>query len=577
MEKEILKGGAADGKTLKDIAKKHGVSLEHIRQQAEMGFKFEKEHTDNLKAQFEIIKDHLFEDPDAYTKISKTEKIEAKEQTMSDASGSFETNAFPITKREIYHGGDEEPKEMEMGEATDSSSSGAYDVSFSSGNKNPLAIGGPKSINTRRNTIQKKGFPLWGGPDSKFVGVKEKCKKFPYCDEGPGAIEYLSEAILDTSEKFGIPIKEIQKLILRENMGYLSDMKSASINTVIEEALTSEVKNRILSENDEQNIDPILSLSDKINGIKLDNGKIVLGVDEMDENELKNLIKNLHLKIGSCEIEVNGDQITISSAGALGEEEINENMKNTKATAPFTAAPKKSCTECNKSMEEQDITQEEEVVEEKEVCPKCGKEVCECGKKPVKESKKRTIRVTESKLIEMINKIVSESVPGLEVVKRAHTKTGNETKDHMTAVNKDLKDFMSTKDFPKQNTDGEAEDNMYRNSDEENDYITGYRGGGPQDLKYDNDPSAKFQERLKKALEGDTTMGNGQDDGEVNITPSDAGKVTFDAIDKKRKLREKEPMYKKDAQPIMNVNEDKVIQEEIKRMKEMSGYNKKTQ
>jgi hypothetical protein len=106
-------------------------------------------------------------------------------------------------------------------------SSGAFDVpafgkSTKGGRKNPLKIDGPDSIYKGRAVTDKK-FPKWGGPDSVFVKVKEKCKKFPYCNQGnTGAIELvhedeeLKESIKQISNELGIPYKEIEKIVLNE-------------------------------------------------------------------------------------------------------------------------------------------------------------------------------------------------------------------------------------------------------------------------------------------------------------------------------------------------------------------------
>jgi hypothetical protein len=152
---------------------------------------------------------------------------ETKEQTTSDASGSF-APAMDMTKREIYklHNVDLKEEE-EFKEATDSSSSGAFDVpafgkTTKGGRKNPLKIDGPDSIYKGR-AVKDKNFPKWGGPGGLFVKVKEKCKKFPYCNQGnTGALEFIKEdeeitnAITEISKKYGIPHKEVENIVLNE-------------------------------------------------------------------------------------------------------------------------------------------------------------------------------------------------------------------------------------------------------------------------------------------------------------------------------------------------------------------------
>lgn len=128
--------------------------------------------------------------------------------------------------REEYAGvnlKDTKSKEGEFTESTTTSSSGQFDVPFgggTKGRKNPLKIDGVKSIKNSR-AVKDKKFPKWGGPDAVFVKVKEKCKKFPYCNQGIDAIELLemeelNEAVRKTSDTYGISEKELKKLVLNE-------------------------------------------------------------------------------------------------------------------------------------------------------------------------------------------------------------------------------------------------------------------------------------------------------------------------------------------------------------------------
>jgi hypothetical protein len=69
--KEVAEDGLAKNMTLRDIALKHKVSLKHIVDQAKKGIEVEKEHTGNYKKALQIAKDHLAEDPNYYTKLTK--------------------------------------------------------------------------------------------------------------------------------------------------------------------------------------------------------------------------------------------------------------------------------------------------------------------------------------------------------------------------------------------------------------------------------------------------------------------------------------------------------------------------
>jgi hypothetical protein len=186
-----------------------------------------KNNFDNKEKNHEIDTNHLSEDPSYYTKMKK---IEAKE-TDSSSSGAYSAPLFgksSTVKRKISHIPNMDlNEEEEVEEATTSSSSGAFDVpafgkTTKGGRKNPLKIDGPSSEYQGR-AVKDKNFPKWGGPDSVFVKVKEKCKKFPYCNQGnTGAIEFIKEdqeiqeAITHVSKKYGISHQEVENIVLNE-------------------------------------------------------------------------------------------------------------------------------------------------------------------------------------------------------------------------------------------------------------------------------------------------------------------------------------------------------------------------
>jgi hypothetical protein len=144
-----------------------------------------------------------------------SEKVEASEQTTSGSSGGFEAPAFggePI-KRKIN-----KIHNMNEMEGIDP---GQYDAPFGDLKKNPLKINGVKSIKQSR-AVKDKKFPKWGGPGGVFVKVKEKCKKFPYCNQGDTKalefyeIEGMSDVIEETSKKYGLSVKDVEKIVLNE-------------------------------------------------------------------------------------------------------------------------------------------------------------------------------------------------------------------------------------------------------------------------------------------------------------------------------------------------------------------------
>jgi hypothetical protein len=78
---EKVPGGKASGKTVEDIAKKHGVSVEYIEKQLKMGMEIEKEHSPDPATRKEISLDHLEEFKDYYTRLDKMEKSAKNDQS----------------------------------------------------------------------------------------------------------------------------------------------------------------------------------------------------------------------------------------------------------------------------------------------------------------------------------------------------------------------------------------------------------------------------------------------------------------------------------------------------------------
>ena len=253
-----------------------------------------------------------------------------------------------------------------------------------------------------------------------------------------------------------------------------------------------------------------------------------------------------------------------------------------------------------------DIDEDEEVEFHEELeeakCEKCEKDLCECGKmyegdESINESKndKKVLRLSEAQLVDMITKIVNESVPGLKAVENAHKVADKETKEHMANVDKKIKDTLSIEgndnpEFPhavgKGGPDTLDPKKVVHNTEDQNEETDLERGEHALDLDYDHEPTDEFKDRLKKALEGDSTMGNA-DGG--NTIPTDTGKKLAATAEKRKDRYENQPMYKKDIQPVKVVSEEKeeitetveeknvVLEEEIKRMKNISSYNENTQ
>lgn len=242
-------------------------------------------------------------------------------------------------------------------------------------------------------------------------------------------------------------------------------------------------------------------------------------------------------------------------------------------------AEEEECNECGK-MEEEDVN------EEGQVCNECGGEMkegmcMECGNKLMENKTKKVLRLKESEMVSLIKRIVSESLPIATVKAQAQSKKDNEAnaKEVADKIKKSQSfDGNDNPEFPK--PIGKGEKVARENTPEQEKEIADHRGGGMEDLDYDIEPSEKFKERLKKALEGDSTMGNSQDAG--NVVKSDLGKKIADKVERKKKEKEDMVMYNKDVQPVKVVKESttnfkSILNEEIEKMKKMANYDKKTQ
>jgi hypothetical protein len=235
-----------------------------------------------------------------------------------------------------------------------------------------------------------------------------------------------------------------------------------------------------------------------------------------------------------------------------------------------------------------------EMGEEKKSCEKCGKEMCECGG-GMYESKKKTLRLTETELTKMIAKMVSESIPGLDAAKKSHTESGKENKANISAVEKKIAATMKfdgndNPEFPK--AIGKGEKVARKNTPAQEDEIK-KNFAGLENLDYDIEPDEKFKKRLKMAIEGDRTMGNAPTTEKTDVVPSNGSKLgeepkdkdgnviptpeTAKGIEKQVKDRQQDKdsreLYNKQSVPVKT----KSINEEVEKMKKIFNYNKKTQ
>lgn len=144
---------------------------------------------------------------------------ETKEATgASSAGNSISAPAFSMWSDDEEAKSEYKRMEGEFKEATDSSSVGPYDAnSF-------------ENINMRGNTTKGRGrsWKQTQIPGGSYVDINEKCKKFPYCNQGnTGAVKYrktkkkspMQEAIENVSLRTGLSVSEIKNLIINDTLG----------------------------------------------------------------------------------------------------------------------------------------------------------------------------------------------------------------------------------------------------------------------------------------------------------------------------------------------------------------------
>ena len=96
---ESVLNGLAKNETVQDLADKHKVSLAHIEKEVAAGVQVELEHTKDRSVAKKIAMDHLFEDPDYYTKLKSIEK---KPKVFLDMDGLL-ADLFEKVAQEIHH------------------------------------------------------------------------------------------------------------------------------------------------------------------------------------------------------------------------------------------------------------------------------------------------------------------------------------------------------------------------------------------------------------------------------------------------------------------------------------------
>jgi hypothetical protein len=92
--------GLSKGMSIQDIANKHKVDVDTLKQELKKGIKVEYEHTNDNKKAARIAMDHLSEDPKYYTKLDKIKLEENKLELNKDLVSEFMKHVMDELKLE---------------------------------------------------------------------------------------------------------------------------------------------------------------------------------------------------------------------------------------------------------------------------------------------------------------------------------------------------------------------------------------------------------------------------------------------------------------------------------------------
>jgi hypothetical protein len=228
---------------------------------------------------------------------------------------------------------------------------------------------------------------------------------------------------------------------------------------------------------------------------------------------------------------------------------------------------------------------------------------------------KDVLKLTEEELVLMIEELVLEEKgksKGMVEYDRVHKKDSDINQKANKESFKKMKDYAkgykgsfeeNAKDFPKGSGElAKMDKKAYIPSDAVGEYVEDFAYPGQQNLTFDEiKPDDK---RIKKYLEGDSTTGNSSE--YANAVKTDVGKKFFKNYqDNAYGAEQKEASYKRQNQPVDIAGENKgaktykktkgqkaldklsenvvkdekenILSEEMLRMKQMIGYNKKSQ
>jgi len=193
----------------------------------------------------------------------------------------------------------------------------------------------------------------------------------------------------------------------------------------------------------------------------------------------------------------------------------------------------------------------------------------------VNESTTDMIKKLVSKKLKNINEI-EKSTPSLDQVKKSKDKSGEETKKYHNEVEKKFKEYSESDN---------AEENspMYRNDDEQSEFVEDWRGMGLEDSN-----GVEDLERISDYLGGSSKTGNAQVDEDGNdlgnVVSSELGEKIEKKIKRKREKIETQKSHMRNArgyspavQKTVKESVNESVKSDMEKIKKLFNYNDKTQ
>jgi hypothetical protein len=240
------------------------------------------------------------------------------------------------------------------------------------------------------------------------------------------------------------------------------------------------------------------------------------------------------------------------------------------------------------------------------------KESMKSAAKDVKSKVAESLQLTEDELVSLIEKIIKEdkktnfkksNTRGLDVYQKAHTGSGKENNEYLKSVAKKMKEYLkdgskgqydtNPEIFPKGNGElAKMSKKAYHVSKDGEEFLDDYMRPGMENLDYDEvHPNEDW---MKDNIEGSSRTGNNP--GWGNAEKTDLGAK----LNKKRKenkfAKARRMAANKSAQPVvsdkpgqesgkgLNIKlestenkKNELLSEEFNRMKNLIGYDRKTQ